>query len=390
LNSRITKFFFLLFLLPFQIFSQDLSGIWVGTIATSETQMPLELVINQDLTGYSMMTFTFKGAEKIAVKKMSLIQKDSVFTISDDKIIYNNFTIRSRNIKTFCELSTKMVDGEMVLSGPFHTRSRDLRAGDEDLSAGTITLQKQNNKAQTKLIGKLDSLKLLHTISFSSPEPVTKENLVIAAAPAKEPTITKIQNTAVPGTAKEKDNNLAGSNLKTADKDVLAITEIPEKDVATVRVQQLIISMPEKKQTYIFVPDTIASVPSVSIDRRLFGAADISLRKTEVIRSIDFKADSLVFILYDNGTVDGDTVSIVLNGAVIIPKQGLSEQAYRKVIYIPSALGDSLLLVMYAENLGSIPPNTGLLIIQDGDDRQEIMFEGDMKKSSAVMLRRKR
>jgi hypothetical protein len=384
------KFIFILFLLPFQIFSQDLSGIWVGTIATSETQMPLELVINQDMTGYSMMTFTFKGTEKIAVKRMSLIQKDSVFTISDDKIIYNNFTTRSRNVKTFCELSTRMVDGAMVLSGPFHTRSRDLRAGDEDLSVGTITLQKQNNKAQTKLISKLDSLKLLHTITFSNPEPVTKENPVAAVALAKESTITKVQSAAVRGTVQERDNNPASSNLKTAGKDVLPLTEIPEKDIATVRVHQLTISKPEKKQTYSFAPDSVTSIPSISIDRHITGAADIALRKTEVLRSIDFKSDSLVLVLYDNGIVDGDTVSVVLNGAVIIPKLGLLEQAYRKTIRITPEMGDSLLLVMYAENLGSIPPNTGLLIIEDGTDRQEIRFEGDMKKSSAVILRRKR
>jgi len=45
---------------------------------------------------------------------------------------------------------------------------------------------------------------------------------------------------------------------------------------------------------------------------------------------------------------------------------------------------------MYAENLGTIPPNSGLLVIEDGPDRYEVGFEGDMKKSSAVKLRRKR
>jgi len=95
-------------------------------------------------------------------------------------------------------------------------------------------------------------------------------------------------------------------------------------------------------------------------------------------------------VLYDNGTVDGDTVSVVLNDEVVIPKQGLSEQAYRKVIRIPADLGDSLQLVMYAENLGSIPPNTGLLIVEDGPDREEVRFEGDLKKSSAVILRRRK
>ena len=384
------KFVFILFLLPLQLFSQDLSGIWVGTIATSETQMPLELVLNQDMTGYSMISFTFKGGEKMAVKKMALIRKDSVFTMSDDKIIYNNFTTRSRNVKTFCDLSIKMVDDAMVLSGPFHTRSRDLRKGDEDLNKGTITLQKEKSPVRTKLISKLDSLKLLNTISFSIPEPVTKQELIVAVVPEKDLPIAKVADSAASRTVQNTNVILPNPNLKTADKDVSALSEVPEKGVSTVKVQPQIISKREKKQAYSFAPNTVASTGSISVDKRLLGAADIALRKTEVIRSIDFKADSLVFILYDNGTVDGDTVSVVLNGEVIIPKQGLSEQAYRKVIYIPRELGDSLLLVMYAENLGSIPPNTGLLILEDGTDRQEIRFEGDMKKSSAVVLRRKR
>ncbi|HWB93453.1 MAG TPA: hypothetical protein VG605_16445, partial [Puia sp.] len=169
------KAIFVLLLLPLQLFSQDLSGIWVGTIATTETQMPFELAINQDMTGYSMITFVFKGAEKTAVKKINLIRKDSTFTISDDKVIYNNFETRSRSIKTFCELSIKMVDSTMVLSGPFHTRTRDLRAGDQDLATGTITLQKQNNRVQTKLISKLDSLKLSNTLVFSNPKATIHE-----------------------------------------------------------------------------------------------------------------------------------------------------------------------------------------------------------------------
>ncbi len=310
------KVIFVLFLLPLRLFSQDLSGIWVGTIATSQIQMPFELAINQDMTGYSMITFMFKGAEKTAVKKITLIRKDSTFTISDDKLIFNNFTTRSRNIKTFCELSVKMVDSIMVLSGPFHTRTRDLRAGDEDLSTGTITVQKQNRQAQTRLISKLDSLKLSNTLAFSNPTAIIEENPVVAVSEKGAP---------------------------------------------------------------------------AKADQKIIGAAaEVALRKTEVIRTIDFKSDSLTLILYDNGIVDGDTVSVVLNGEVIIPKLGLTEQAYRKIIKIPPGLGDSMRLVIYAENLGSIPPNSGLLIIEDGSARYEVSFEGDMKRSPAVTLRRKR
>ena len=113
-------------------------------------------------------------------------------------------------------------------------------------------------------------------------------------------------------------------------------------------------------------------------------------RKIVKIRDIDFSSDSLLLSFYDNGTIDGDTVTVSLNGKILVEKLGLKANAFR--ITIPTAIkpGDSLLLVMQAESLGLIPPNTGLLIIQDGSTRHEIRFEGDLQKSSAVMLRKKR
>ena len=71
-------------------------------------------------------------------------------------------------------------------------------------------------------------------------------------------------------------------------------------------------------------------------------------------------------------------------------KQGLSTTAITKTIYMTPDLGDSLQLIMYAENLGSIPPNTGLLILQDGNDRYEIRFAGDLQKNAAIILKRRR
>lgn len=119
-------------------------------------------------------------------------------------------------------------------------------------------------------------------------------------------------------------------------------------------------------------------------------AAAVYQRKTEVISSVPFTSDSLVLSLYDNGSIDGDTVSVVLNGKVIIARKGLTTNAIRAIIQVTPEMGDSLQLIMYAENLGSIAPNTGLLIVQDGDKRHEIRFSGDMQKSSAIIFRRQR
>ena len=113
-------------------------------------------------------------------------------------------------------------------------------------------------------------------------------------------------------------------------------------------------------------------------------------RKIQKIDEIFFISDSLLLSFYDNGTVDGDTISMLLNGRIIAEKIKLTTNAFR--ITIPTRIGqnDSLMLVMQAESLGLIPPNTGLLIIQDGTSRYEIRFEGDMQRSSAVLLRKKK
>jgi hypothetical protein len=118
-------------------------------------------------------------------------------------------------------------------------------------------------------------------------------------------------------------------------------------------------------------------------------ATDLNKRKIENIQALYFKSDSLQLTLYDNGEVDGDTVSVIMNGQVIMPKVGLTTNAVRKTIYTQDA-GDSIQLIMYAESLGSLPPNTGLLIVYDGADRYEIRFSGDMQKSSAIVFRRKK
>jgi len=113
-------------------------------------------------------------------------------------------------------------------------------------------------------------------------------------------------------------------------------------------------------------------------------------RKIQKVSEIFFSSDSLQLSFFDNGTVDGDTISAVLNGKMIAEKIKLTTIAFR--ITIPTTIhqSDSLLLVMHAESLGLIPPNTGLLIIQDGLTRHEIRFEGDLQRSAAIVLRKKR
>ena len=117
--------------------------------------------------------------------------------------------------------------------------------------------------------------------------------------------------------------------------------------------------------------------------------AVVADRRNETIQDIYFKNDSLILSLYDNGIVDGDTVSVFMNGENIVSKQKLKESAIKKTIYV-SANSDSLQLVLFAENLGTIPPNTGLLTVRDGDDVYQVRFSADLQKNASIILRRKK
>lgn len=118
-------------------------------------------------------------------------------------------------------------------------------------------------------------------------------------------------------------------------------------------------------------------------------AAFVQQRKTVVPQVLEFKSDSLELKLYDNGEIDGDTVSILLNGEILLAKQGLKASAIKKTIYIQPG-SDEITLILYAENLGKYPPNTGLLVVRDGEDDYQVRFSADLQQNAAITLRRKK
>jgi hypothetical protein len=332
------KILLLILLLPFKLFAQDITGVWTGFLQTTGSEVPYELAIsetNDKLSGYSLTIFTFNGIDNTGIKSMKLKNKNGILTIEDNELIYNDYSTPPKRVKLSGTLFLQIKDSVMILNGTFSTRTIDFRSTDQTSFKGIIRLQKKNNFIQTKLISKLDEMNLLNSLSFMRPKMKEKE---IVSAQVKE---------SKPLQVKQKE-----TTIKT-------------------------IAQKEKEKPLV--------KPAVSSNT----AADLAKRKTEIIRNVFFKSDSLVINLYDNGQIDGDTVSVILNGKVIIAKQGLTAKAVTTTIYITPDLGDSLELIMYAENLGLIPPNTGLLTLVDGDDRYDIRFSGDFQRNSAIILKRR-
>jgi hypothetical protein len=86
---------------------------------------------------------------------------------------------------------------------------------------------------------------------------------------------------------------------------------------------------------------------------------------------------------YDNGEVDGDSITVRVNGRTILANQRLTLKPITTFVTID--LENTFQEVeMVAENLGSIPPNTALLIITAGKERYQLFLSSTETKSAKV------
>ena len=86
---------------------------------------------------------------------------------------------------------------------------------------------------------------------------------------------------------------------------------------------------------------------------------------------------------YDNVESDGDSISVLVNGRTVITHQKLNSQAI--TVFIKVDLHNTFQEVeMVAENLGSIPPNTAMLVITAGEKRYQLFLTSTTEKSARV------
>jgi hypothetical protein len=113
-------------------------------------------------------------------------------------------------------------------------------------------------------------------------------------------------------------------------------------------------------------------------------------RKANIIQTVDVTNDSIILTFYDNGIVDGDIISVYLNNEPVVNHAKLTEAAIKKTIHLNYSSQSEITLLLVAETLGSIPPNTGLLIVQDGETRHTIHFSSDFQTNAIVRFRKKK
>jgi hypothetical protein len=112
-------------------------------------------------------------------------------------------------------------------------------------------------------------------------------------------------------------------------------------------------------------------------------------RENVIADEIEVDGDSVKVDFYDNGEIDGDSISVFFNNKLLTSSQILSE----KSIHFNLRLDDTKdvnELSMFADNLGSIPPNTALMIVDDGKKRHEIRLSSNLQTNGTIRIKRKR
>ena len=113
--------------------------------------------------------------------------------------------------------------------------------------------------------------------------------------------------------------------------------------------------------------------------------ADLLLsRRNRLVQEFTVSGDTLVIGLYDNAMVDQDSVSLYLNGRLIVKNLEVRAQTQR-ISFPVRDLEDTTDFVMVAENMGSIPPNTAMVKTGFGDVEREVLMEST--DSTNAMIR---
>ncbi len=109
----------------------------------------------------------------------------------------------------------------------------------------------------------------------------------------------------------------------------------------------------------------------------------LTKRKAELVREIKVDTGIIKIDFYDNGQIDGDTISVYANGMPVVSSKRLTANPVSVSLKIDLKRPEQE-MIMVGENFGSIPPNTALMIVHAGDKRYQLLLTSDEQKNAMV------
>lgn len=108
-----------------------------------------------------------------------------------------------------------------------------------------------------------------------------------------------------------------------------------------------------------------------------------STREKKLATVIPVTGDSVELRFYDNAVVDGDSIAVFLNDKMVFEHVRLNNKPYSLTLSVNDLTEDNE-MVMVAENLGTIPPNTSLMVCIVDGKRYEARLESTENSSALI------
>lgn len=165
------------------------------------------------------------------------------------------------------------------------------------------------------------------------------------------------------------------------------------KDADISKKDSILNAIRQYKETYqVWKPSATDTLEAVNVVQRKVVNYVIEnqfkQRENVVAEEIAVSSDSLKVDFYDNGEVDGDSISIFFNNQLLAFNRKISTRAIHFDLVLDSTKEVNE-LTMFADNLGSIPPNTALMLVSDGKKRYELRLSSNLEKNATIRIKRK-
>jgi len=351
-------------------YSQDISGIWRGSFRSSNSKMlemlgeddryKFEVQIDQHKKEFEGVTYSYKttvfygkatckGTFNPATKKVYL---------EELKIVEVRMTGSDACIMT-CFLQYSKIGSEEFLEGSYTSMNeRD----SSNCGKGTLFLRK---------VATSDFYKE----PFLVEKEKNKDNKISSPATPVEP-----RKPAAPASPK-KDVASQPSRPAAPQKN----PPVPVKP--TPKTSKPDVSSAPKQSGIIPGKDTLVRT-APKVNSKIPLPKDLATRENELVQTISGEPGKVVINIYDNGSIDNDTVSVYLDRKLVVSKQRLTEKAISISFDLDAADAEHE-LVMVAENLGEIPPNTSLMVVKINDQQYEVRITSTEQKNAVVRFRLK-
>lgn len=111
--------------------------------------------------------------------------------------------------------------------------------------------------------------------------------------------------------------------------------------------------------------------------------ASLTKRKVELVKEIKVDTGVIKIDFYDNGQIDGDTISVYVNNMPVVSNRRIGVKPVSIDVKIDLKRTEQE-VIMVGENLGTIPPNTALMIVNAGNKRYQLYLTSDEQKNAMV------